>query len=413
MNMRWWMALGMVAALGFLVVPVLAQPGGGFAPGFGPSNGGPAATGQPLSLTQAETIARQAVVQSGNAGLVVAHIMEFSNNFYVAVKDTATGQGAFELLIDRYAGVVRSEPQSLTWNTEYGGSTGFRGPRGVGPGMMGGGPGPGMMGSRFGPGGSGLGGPANSPVQRDSAFVADIRIVHELLVNHDKITRSVTILPNGIRTVTESTDPQIANLIKAHVASMDQRLQEGKEFNVASPTLPTIFQNAAKIRAQIEQTANGVIVTQTSDDPATVTALHAHASEVSDLVQNGMVAFMRSVMANGGSSGFGPGGPMMRGGFGPGAGVGSDTTSPRFRSAPPVGGTSPLTLAQATAQAQQYLDAQLPGAKTGEAIAFPGYYTIDIDRNGKPIGMLSVNASTGQVWYHVWLGTFIREQELH
>jgi len=72
-----------------------------------------------------------------------------------------------------------------------------------------------------------------------------------------------------------------------------------------------------------------------------------------------------------------------------------------------------LTLAQATAQAQQYLDAQLPGAKTGEAIAFPGYYTIDIDRNGKPIGMLSVNASTGQVWYHVWLGTFIREQELH
>jgi hypothetical protein len=28
-------------------------------------------------------------------------------------------------------------------------------------------------------------------------------------------------------------------------------------------------------------------------------------------------------------------------------------------------------------------------------------------RDGKISGMLSVNASTGQVWYHTWHGTYI------
>lgn len=258
MNTRWLIAVAGVGALGLLAVPMLAQSGSGFGPGFGPGWQGQAAAGQSISLAQAETIARQAVAQSGNAGLAVAHIMEFSNNFYVAVKDKATGQGAFELLISRYTGFVHPEPQSMMWNTQYGHMTGFRGSRGFGPGS---GYGPGMMGSGFGPG-----------------------------------------------------------------------------------------------------------------------------------------------------SGYGPG--MMSPGFGPGAGFGPGTTGPGFRSTAPAG-TALLTLAQAEAQAQQYLDAQVPGAETSEAIAFPGYYTIDVDRNVKPIGMLSVNAYTGQVWYHVWHGTFVQEKDLN
>jgi len=59
-----------------------------------------------------------------------------------------------------------------------------------------------------------------------------------------------------------------------------------------------------------------------------------------------------------------------------------------------------------------FLDAHLAGTTTDEAIAFPGYYTIDVTRNGHPIGMLSVNASTGAVWYHAWHGMFIREKDL-
>ena len=146
----------------------------------------------------------------------------------------------------------------------------------------------------------------------DSAFAADMSIVHELLQNHASITRVVTNLPNGIRTVTESGDPRVAGFIIGHVASMDQRLKDGNIFNVSSKTLPTIFANKDKIRTEIEPTAKGVALTQTSDDSVTVAALQAHASEVSELAAEGMIAMMRSMMGQ-----MGPGLGMMGGG-GPG-----------------------------------------------------------------------------------------------
>lgn len=160
-------------------------------------------------------------------------------------------------------------------------------------------------------------GPLSGPMQADRAFTADMSVVHKLLFDHDKIKRTVTKLPDGIRTVTTSDDPQVAQYLKDHVASMSQRLKDGKVFNVASHTLPTIFANATKIRTDIEQTPNGVIVTQTSNDSATVAALQAHASEVSDLAREGMVALMRSVMANGGPMGH-SGTGTVQGQMGPG-----------------------------------------------------------------------------------------------
>lgn len=54
-------------------------------------------------------------------GLEVEEIMEFSNNYYVIVKETDTGNGAFELLVDRYSGRVGPEPgPNMMWNTKYG-----------------------------------------------------------------------------------------------------------------------------------------------------------------------------------------------------------------------------------------------------------------------------------------------------
>src|SRR5665213_471622 len=86
----------------------------------------------------------------------------------------------------------------------------------------------------------------SGPIQGDNAFGSDMSVVHEMLADHNEIKRTVTNLPNGIRTVTESDDPTVAKEIKDHVASMDQRLKDGKVFNVASKTLPTIFANNAK-----------------------------------------------------------------------------------------------------------------------------------------------------------------------
>jgi hypothetical protein len=71
-----------------------------------------------------------------------------------------------------------------------------------------------------------------------------------------------------------------------------------------------------------------------------------------------------------------------------------------------------LTAEQALQAAQQYLDTALPGTQTAaDADAFYGYYTIDILRDGKTVGMLSVNGTSGQVFLHTWHGTFIASQD--
>jgi hypothetical protein len=145
-----------------------------------------------------------------------------------------------------------------------------------------------------------------------SATMAEMHVIHELLANHDRIRRSVTNLPDGIRTVTESDDPRIAQVIKEHVAGMGQRVAAGRDpgLPIESPALRAIFQNKDKIETKAETTDKGVIVVQTSSDPQTVSVLQQHAAEVTDLVQGGMQAMRTAMMRNGGMMGRMHGGPM-------------------------------------------------------------------------------------------------------
>lgn len=132
--------------------------------------------------------------------------------------------------------------------------------------------------------------------RQDAGSSADMGLVHDLLVNNQKIKRTVTNLPDGIKTVTESDDPQVAQAIKAHVASMSQRLDEGREFNIFSTTLPVLFANKDKIRSTVTITERGSVVTRTSADAKVVAALQGHAAEVTELVDEGMVAMRRGMM---------------------------------------------------------------------------------------------------------------------
>ncbi len=76
--------------------------------------------------------------------------------------------------------------------------------------------------------------------------------------------------------------------------------------------------------------------------------------------------------------------------------------------APDVSAHMPVSEEQALQTAQTHLDTTLPGVKVeDEADAFYGYYTIDIQRDGKIVGMLSVNGYNSQVFLHTWHGDFI------
>ena len=54
--------------------------------------------------------------------------------------------------------------------------------------------------------------------------------------------------------------------------------------------------------------------------------------------------------------------------------------------------------------ATSWLAANRPGTTIRSIDAYPGYFTLDLQRNGVVSGMMSVNSSTGAAWYHTWHG---------
>jgi hypothetical protein len=101
-------------------------------------------------------------------------------------------------------------------------------------------------------------------------------------------------------------------------------------------------------------------------------------------------------------------GSMGNGSMGNGSmdgGMMSDEMMGGFAIAPGV--EISVTADEAVEIAQQYLDKYQLGTTVDEADSFPGYYTAHVEEDGEIVGMLSVNAYTGQVFTHHWHGDFI------
>jgi hypothetical protein len=145
-----------------------------------------------------------------------------------------------------------------------------------------------------------MGGVPGMETARDSATAEQLRVIHSLFANHERIKRTVTNLATGIRTVTESDDPAVAQWLKTHVADMMKRVEAGDDprLPIESPALHAIFRDKDKVRTTVEVTAKGVAVVQTSDDSKTVAALQEHASQVTGLVEEGMGTLHAAMMRN-------------------------------------------------------------------------------------------------------------------
>ncbi len=74
-------------------------------------------------------------------------------------------------------------------------------------------------------------------------------------------------------------------------------------------------------------------------------------------------------------------------------------------------GCSWFTAGDAERIADHWLGRNHTGLEAGRAEGLPGHYTLQSERDGKVVGMLSVNASAGAVWYHWWHGRFGRMAE--
>lgn len=55
--------------------------------------------------------------------------------------------------------------------------------------------------------------------EMDPQMMRDMRVIHDLLVEHQRIERQVDDIPGGIRAVTSSDDYDLADRIRTHVRS--------------------------------------------------------------------------------------------------------------------------------------------------------------------------------------------------
>jgi hypothetical protein len=74
-----------------------------------------------LTIEQAREAVERYVAILGYPDLEVAEVMEFERNFYAIVRESDTGMGAMELLVDRWTGEVGPEMgPNMMWNAKYG-----------------------------------------------------------------------------------------------------------------------------------------------------------------------------------------------------------------------------------------------------------------------------------------------------
>jgi hypothetical protein len=121
----------------------------------------------------------------------------------------------------------------------------------------------------------------------------DMVLIQFLIDHKDSITRTVTELPDGVETVTESANPDVAVTIREHVVAMTRRIETGSPIHVRDPLFREIFAHARDIAVRHEATANGIRVTETSKDPYVARLIKAHAAVVTKFIENGHAEMMR------------------------------------------------------------------------------------------------------------------------
>ena len=110
---------------------------------------------------------------------------------------------------------------------------------------------------------------------------------HLLLSGHAQLERTVEDIPNGVRTVTTTDDPELLITLRTHVQEMSALLDEGGHIRRWDPLFIEIFEHSESIQIEIEEVDDGVAITETSDDDEVVKLIRAHARKVDEFVARG------------------------------------------------------------------------------------------------------------------------------
>ncbi len=138
-------------------------------------------------------------------------------------------------------------------------------------------------------------------LQGDNASAEESQELAILFQNFDTLSREVENLPNGIRTVTRSSDRAVMDALVNHTVGMIERvwLLDDPQIRIQSPTLDVFFLRGKEILSEVDLQDDGLVVVQTSSNPEVVKALQTHAAEVTEMVERGMQAVHEMMMKQG------------------------------------------------------------------------------------------------------------------
>ena len=191
----------------------------------------------------------------------------------------------------------------------------------------------------------------------------------------------------GLNSVEPLTIDQAKNAVAGYLKRIDNPDLKIKEV--------MIFDNQAY--AEIVEKSTGIGAMEVLVDPTTLAVYPEFGPNMMWNLKYGMMSGNGNYgMMSGGRMG----GDMMEG-----RGQGSAQSNT-------LSAEMSVTPEKAVEIAQKYLDQYLAGTQVEDhADVFYGYYTLHILRDGKVIGMLSVNGYSGQVFPHTWHGDFVEMSE--
>ncbi len=113
---------------------------------------------------------------------------------------------------------------------------------------------------------------------------------HALVFNHTAVSRSVTLLPNGVRTTTTTTDAALLPILRKHPRQMGDLYREGGMVRGWDPVFRELAYVADKTSMTVKDIEGGVEVLLTSEDAEVVRLIQAHANKVTDMAKRGVPA---------------------------------------------------------------------------------------------------------------------------
>jgi protein tyrosine phosphatase (PTP) superfamily phosphohydrolase (DUF442 family) len=119
----------------------------------------------------------------------------------------------------------------------------------------------------------------------------DRGVWQQLLSDHGKIRRTLRHSEKDgvgiVESLTESDDPEVAELIIDHAKSMQARMKVGATVRVWDPVFKDLFEKHKSVTLEVTPTGKGVRIVETSADPEAIALMRSHAMGVSAFVRAG------------------------------------------------------------------------------------------------------------------------------